>query len=206
MILALLGFSVSIAARDTLTDILNGFIILLDQPFRINDRIEIHELNCWGDVVEIGPRTTRIRTLDNRMVIVPNTKIGRSQVVNYSYPDTRYRIVAQIKIDYGADIERARQLMIETVGSVDGVIRERPIDALLDEFGESALHFRVRWWCHTYTDTNHVRDSVQTALYHALTEAQIELPFTTYNVNVKHSNETSDGSIEVQEIGQPPES
>lgn len=184
VVLALIGFSASIAARDTLTDFLDGFIILIDQPFRVGDRIEIQEIDRWGDVVEIGPRTTRIRTLDNRLVIVPNSQIGRSQVVNYTYPDTRYRIETRLGIGYGSDVEQVRRLIIETVRGVPGVVTEQPIDALFDDFGDSALLFRIRWWSHSYTDTHHVRDRVHTALYKALNQAAIEIPFTTYAVHV----------------------
>ncbi len=87
--LGLAGLALSLAAQDTLSDAISGFIILIDQPFRIGDRIEISEENTWGDVVEIGTRTTRIRTRDNRMVIVPNSTISKSQVVNYTFPDPR---------------------------------------------------------------------------------------------------------------------
>ena len=72
------------AAQDTLADAIAGFLILLDQPFRVGDRIEITGLGTWGDVVEIGTRSTRIRTRDNRLVIVPNSAIAKDQVVNYS--------------------------------------------------------------------------------------------------------------------------
>jgi hypothetical protein len=66
------GLAISLAARDTIADAIAGVIILLDRPFRIGDRIEIERANTWGDVTEIGLRTTRIRTRDNRLV-VPNS-------------------------------------------------------------------------------------------------------------------------------------
>ena len=56
-------------------------------------------------MVDIGLRTTRIRTRDNRMVIVPNSVIGVNQVINYTYPDPRYRIQTHVGIAYGTDIE-----------------------------------------------------------------------------------------------------
>ena len=78
------GFAIAllIAGQDMLSDMIYGFILLFDQPFGVGDRIEIKELNTWGDVVEIGIRTTRVRTRDNRLVVYPNSIIGRSQVVN----------------------------------------------------------------------------------------------------------------------------
>lgn len=73
------GLALSLAAQDTLADAVSGFIILVDQPFRLGDRIEISELNTWEDVVEIGTRTTHIQTRDGRMVIVPILRLVRAK-------------------------------------------------------------------------------------------------------------------------------
>jgi small-conductance mechanosensitive channel len=178
------GLAFSLAAQDTLSDAISGFIILADRPFRVGDRIEIESVGTWGDVVDIGLRTTRIRTRDNRMVIVPNSMIGKNQVINYTYPDPHYRIQTHVGIAYGTDIETARQLIIETVRGVEGVLADRPVDALYNEMGDSTMIFRVRWWIESYADTRRVIDKVNTALQEALDAAGIETPFNTLNVNL----------------------
>jgi MscS family membrane protein len=179
------GLALSLAAQDTLADVIAGFTILFDRPFRVGDRIEIPNENTWGDVVEIGTRTTRIRTRDNRMVVVPNSTIGKSQVINYTYPDPMYRVEMDVGIGYGQDIEKVRKIILDTVRQVEGVLPDRPVDALYNEMGASAMTFRVRWWIPTYADTRRVYDRVNTALQNALDEAGIEMPFTTYDINVK---------------------
>ncbi|MEJ2736029.1 MAG: mechanosensitive ion channel family protein [Anaerolineae bacterium] len=178
------GLAFSLAARDTIADAIAGFIILVDRPFRIGDRIEIQGVGTWGDVTDIGLRTTRIRTRDNRMVIVPNSVIGANQVINYTYPDPRYRIETHVGIGYGTDIETARRVLIEAVQDIEGVLPDRPVDALYIEMGDSAMIFRVRWWIESYVDTRRVLDRVHTALQHALDEAGIESPFPTQSVNL----------------------
>jgi MscS family membrane protein len=182
--LGLGGLAFSLAARDTIADAIAGFIILVDRPFRIGDRIEIQGVGTWGDVTDIGLRTTRIRTRDNRMVIVPNSVIGANQVINYTYPDPRYRIETHVGIGYGTDIERARQIIVDAVRGVEGVLPDKPVDALYAEMGDSAMIFRVRWWIESYADTRRVEDRVHTALQHALDEAGIESPFPTQSVNL----------------------
>ncbi len=170
------SLAIALAAQAALSDTISGFIIMIDRPFRIGDRIEIQELDTWGDVVDVGLRSCRIRTRDNRMVIVPNSVIGKSLVVNYSYPDTQYRIQIHVGVDYGTDIELARQTMIDTVRDVEGVLPERKVEALFLEFGEVAMVFRVRWWIESYVDTRRMFDRVNTALHKALDEANIILP------------------------------
>jgi len=185
ILLGIGGLAVSLAAQDTISDMINGVIILLDQPFRLNDRIGVHELDTWGDVVDIGTRTTRIRTRDNRMVIVPNSTIGRSQVVNYSFPDPRYRVETEIRIAYGSDIDQARRIILDTVRDVEGVLPGKPVEALFIEFGDSAIKILVRWWIHSFTDTRSMFDGVHSALYKALGQAGIDMPFTTFDLNLQ---------------------
>ncbi len=90
------SLAIALAAQAVLTDTISGFAIMIDRPFRIGDRIEIQELDTWGDVVDIGLRSSRIRTRDNRMVIVPNSVMSQSLIVNYTYPSTQYRIQVHV--------------------------------------------------------------------------------------------------------------
>jgi small-conductance mechanosensitive channel len=161
ILLGIGGLAVSLAAQDTISDVINGVIILLDQPFRVKDRIGIHELETWGDVVDIGARTTRIRTRDNRL-------------------------------------ERSRTIVLETVRNVEGVLPGRPVEALFIEFGDSAIKILVRWWIHSFTDTRTMFDRVHSALYKALMQAGVEMPFTTFDLNLQmRSKKTASQTNEV---------
>jgi small-conductance mechanosensitive channel len=179
------GLALSLAAKDTLADAIAGITLLVDRPFRPGDRIEIPGLDTWGDVVSIGVRTTRVRTRDNRLVIVPNAAIAKDQVVNYTYPDPRYRVELHVGLAYGTDVERARRVIIDTVRQIDGVLPDRPVDAIYHQMGDSAMIFRVRWWIESYVDTNYVFDRVNTALQTALDDAGIDTPFPTRSVSLQ---------------------
>ena len=180
------SLAVALAAQNALEDTISGFLIMIDRPYRIGDRIELLDLDTWGDVVDIGLRSTRIRTRDNRMVVVPNSQIGKSLVVNYAYPNDQYRLQIHIGVAYGTDIEKARQVMVKAVEKVEGVLQDRPVEALFLEFGESAMIFRVRWWLESYVDTRRMFDQVNTALYKALKENDIVLPAPHLEVHLKN--------------------
>jgi small-conductance mechanosensitive channel len=185
------SLAIALAAQAALSDTISGFMIMIDQPYRIGDRIEIAELNTWGDVVDIGLRSTRIRTRDNRMVIIPNSVIAKSLVVNHAYPDVEYRIQVHIGVAYGSDLEFARETIVNAVRQAEGVLPHHPVEALFLEFGDSALIFRVRWWIETYVDTRRMFDKVNTAVYHALENAGIEVPPPQIEVIYKNSPEGS---------------
>jgi small-conductance mechanosensitive channel len=185
------ALALALAAKDVVADAIEGFIILVDQPFRIGDRIEIQEVGTWGDVTEIGLRTTRIRTRDNRAVIVPNSVIGANQVINYSYPDPRYRIQTHVGIAYGSDLETARRIIVDTLRQMDGVLPDEPVDALYIEMGDSARIIRVRWWIESYIDTRPMLDRVHTAVEAALDEAGVEMPFPTQSISLRLDTEAA---------------
>ena len=191
------SLAIALAAQAALADTISGFIIMIDRPYRIGDRIEILELDTWGDVTDIGLRSTRIRTRDNRMAVVPNSVISKSLVVNHSYPDDKYRLQIELGIAYGTNLERARKIMIQAVEKVEGVLTDRPVEALFLQFGESALMFRVRWWLDSYVDTRRMFDRVNTALYNALEEAGIEIPNPQRDVNFKINQKQRQNMIEV---------
>jgi MscS family membrane protein len=185
------GLALSLAAQDTLSDAIAGFIILADQPYRVGDRIEIQGEGTWGDVMDIGLRTTRIRTRDNRMVIVPNSVISKNQVVNYTFPDPRYRIQTHIGIGYGSDIEEVRQLIVETVRQVEGVLPDKPVDSLYIDMGDSAMIFRIRWWIESYEDTRRMYDRVNTALQEVFDAHGIDSPYPIHTMNLQVDRETA---------------
>lgn len=191
------SLAIALAAQAALSDTISGFLIMLDRPFRIGDRIEIQDLGTWGDVTDIGLRSTRIRTRDNRMVIVPNSTIAKSLIVNHSFPDSQYRIQIEIGVAYSSDIEKTRQVIIEAVSKVEGVLPDKPVEALFLEFGNSSLIFRVRWWLESYVDTRRMFDRVNTAMHGALGRAGIELPFPQRDVHHKINPNDMDNIIKV---------
>jgi small-conductance mechanosensitive channel len=184
LLLIFLGLTVGFAARDTLTDIIAGFFILLDQPFRVGDRVEVQGVDTWADVVNIGLRTSVLRTRHNVEIVVPNSTIGGNRVINYSYPDSRYRMQSHVTIAFGTDVERARQVMIDAVRQADYVLPAEPVDALYAEIGGSGMIFRVRWWIDFYRDWERAYDCVHTTLRQALAEAGIESPYPSQSLNV----------------------
>jgi small-conductance mechanosensitive channel len=183
--LGLTGFAISLAARDTIADVIAGMTIMIDQPFRVGDRIEIQDENTWGDVTDIGLRTTRIRTRDNRLVIVPNSIIGKNQIINYTFPDPRYRVQTHLSIAYGTEIDTVRRIIIDTVRQVEGVLDDKPVDALYIEMANTAMIFRARWWIASYEDTRRIFDKVHTALQEAMDAVGLEIPNDAFDVNLK---------------------
>jgi small-conductance mechanosensitive channel len=151
----------------------------------VDDTIQIEELNKRGTVVDIGTRTTRILTRDNRLVIIPNSKIGTSQVVNDTYPDPRVRVETDVGVAYGSDFDQVRRVITDAVRRVEGVLPDQPVDVFFVRFGRSDRITRVRCWIDNIDQIFPMRDRVNVAVESALDEAGIDMPFDTYDLNVK---------------------
>jgi small-conductance mechanosensitive channel len=190
--LIVIGVIIYLGAKGIISDFVAGFIILIDQPYRVGDGILLKDLDTWGDVLQIGTRTTRIKTKDNREVIIPNSQISQSQVINYTYPDPRYRVQTDIGVAYGTDFDQMRQVIEQAVRGLDGVLADKPVEALFIEYGDSTRTIRVRWWVEDYHKERHMIDKVNTALEVALDKAGIDMPFDTYNLNVAMQDEKPD--------------
>jgi small-conductance mechanosensitive channel len=188
--LGLGGLAFTFAAQDTIADAIAGIIILIDRPFRVGDRIEIKGAGTWGDVIDIGLRSTRILTRDNRVIILPNSIVGNNQVMNYSYPDPRVRSETDLCVGYDSDLEEVRRLIIDTIESVEGVLDYRPVDALYIEMAPSGIVFRVRWWIESYQETRRNLDQVHTALQSAFDQAGIAFAPRTQSVKLRADADT----------------
>ena len=174
--LGLSGIIVGLAAQTTLADIITGIVLLIDRPFRIGDRIRIEKLDTWGDVIDIGWRSTRILTRDNRLVTIPNSIIGTDMITNYSMPDRMFRVETDVIISYGPDIEYVRNLIIEAMKNEKWVMQENPVQVLLLEFTESGIKFKARCWIENFVETRISEDKLNTVIYKALINANIAMP------------------------------
>jgi MscS family membrane protein len=164
---------VGLAAENIINDLISGIVISIDRPFRVGDRIEILDLDTWGDVQEIGWRSTRILTRDKRMVDIPNSLIGSNMVTNYSVPNKVFRVETDVVVAYGADIEYVRGMIREAMEVQDWVMKEKPIQVLLLEFQGAGVMFKARCWIEDYVDTRLSVDQLNTAIYTRLFETGI---------------------------------
>lgn len=106
------SLAIALAAQETLSNMIAGFVILIDRPFREGDRIKLPSGEL-GDVFEIGMRSTKILDFDNNLVIIPNSELVKSRIQNITYPNFISRVVVDVEIAYEANLELAKKILIE---------------------------------------------------------------------------------------------
>ncbi len=201
-LLGISGVAIGFAFRDILQNFLAGVLILLTEPFQIDDQIVFKGFE--GTVENIETRATTIRTYDGRRIVIPNSELFTNSVtVNTAFENRRLEY--DIGVGYGDDLEWTKQLMLEAMHSVDIVLKDPAPDALVMELAESTVNIRVRWWISPprRADSLDSRDQVISAIKRKLGENGIDLPFPTTQILFHDQTEETDGDRSRQREGWP---
>ncbi|QEA37870.1 mechanosensitive ion channel family protein [Pistricoccus aurantiacus] len=193
--------AIGFAFKDILQNWLEGLLILLRQPFNIDDQIRVNDHE--GTVERIENRATIIKTYDGQRIVVPNSDIYTNAVLVKTAHEKR-RSQYDIGIGYGDGIDKACAVIRKAVAGVAGVEKEPAPEALPWDLAASWVTIRVRWWTHSRrADVVQVHASIIKAMKEALDEARIDMPYET-NVQLFHDQtETTDGDRGAQREGWP---
>ncbi len=177
------SLAIGMAAKDTLAHMISGFTIMLDRPFRIGDRIQLVGGQI-GDVADIGLRSTKIRTPDNQLLIVPNSDLCNTMLTNQAFPNSRAKGSINIGVAYGSDVDLVKQLLVATAGEVEDVLTDPPPEAFFVSFGDSALKMTLFFWVEEYGTLFAVTDKINSLILKRFSEHSIEIPFPTRTVKM----------------------
>jgi small conductance mechanosensitive channel len=201
-LLGISGVAIGFAFRDILQNFLAGILILLTEPFQIDDQIVFK--NFEGTVENIETRATTIRTYDGRRIVIPNSELFTNSVTVNTAFDNR-RLEYDVGIGYNDDIDLAKQLMLNAMHSVNEVLKDPAPDVLVMELAESTVNIRVRWWIKPprRADDLTSRDKVLSAIKKTLVANGIDLPFPTQQILFHDQTEETDGDRSRQREGWP---
>ncbi len=183
------SLAIGLAAQDTLANIIAGLTILLDQPFKVGDRIKL-EGGEFGDVLEIGLRTTKIKTLENYVLIIPNSLLVKSKVVNFYLPESRSTGRISVGVAYDADPARVREVLVKSALEVEEVLRHPAPSAFFTDFGDSALNFLLVFHVNDPRQVFTTADKIRDRILKNFKEEGIEIPFPIQTVYLRRDHES----------------
>ncbi len=172
--LGIAGIALGFAAQDTVQNLIAGVTILLDRPFHVGDNIELHE--TFGTVEEITLRTTRIRTLDNQMAILPNASVISEKVVNHSKLRA-LRVVVPFGIAYKEDPKEARRVVLATTEGDPRLHPDYEPAVVVTDLGDSSVNMALRLHLKDPQLEVPLRFEYTEKVFDALRAAGIEIPF-----------------------------
>jgi small-conductance mechanosensitive channel len=193
--------AIGFAFKDILQNWLAGLLLLIRQPFEIDDQIEVNGRE--GTVERIETRATIIKTFDGQRIVIPNSEIYSNSVRVMTAHDIR-RSQYDVGIGYGDGIEEACSVIVNALRNVEAVESDPPPQVLPWDLAASWVTLRVRWWTHSRrTDVVAVRASVIKAMKLALDKAGIDMPYDTQVQLFHDQTEAKDGIRGTQREGWP---
>jgi len=165
------------------SDIASGFILLFERPIRVGDRVTIGPDE--GDVHSINLRTTIVMTNDRISVIVPNSKLVRERVVNWSYGDPRARIAIPISVAPNSDVEVVTRTLLQAAEGVDDILLQPPPKVQFLKFGDSSLDLRLLVWTNKPRAHTQIRSDVNYRIEKLFRETGIEISSPQFDIRLR---------------------
>ncbi|MEX0660282.1 MAG: mechanosensitive ion channel [Balneolaceae bacterium] len=172
----IIGLALGFAFQDIASNFISGIILSIRHPFGLGDIIETNDY--YGVVQKLNLRNTIIKTVTGQIVYIPNKNVFENPLENYTTTGLR-RIDLSCGISYGDDLEKAKKIAIEAVDGVNNVLSEKGIEFFYDEFGDSSINFKIRFWITFATNPDFwsVRSDAIIAISKAFDENDIMIPF-----------------------------
>ena len=180
--LAVFSLIIGLAVQQTLGNIVNSFLLAIDRPFEVGDRIEVE--GTWGSVVSVGILSTKVLDRDERLVVIPNNTLVQSKVTNHARGGgdglaRRISIVLDIGVDYREDIDHVKYTLLQLAKECPYVIEKPEPRILLHELADFAKIFRVYTWVEDYSDEYVARDWLLRNIDERFGKENINIPFPT---------------------------
>lgn len=186
--LGVTGLAVSLALQGTLTDLISGIQIIASRQVRPGDFIRL-ENGEEGYVTDVNWRTTRIRQITNNMIIMPNSQITTSMVLNFHEPERALLVPVPLGVSYASDLEFVERVTLavahEVLTEVEGGIAPSEPFIRYTAFGDSSINFIVYLHCVAYADSYLVKHEFIKRLHRRYNAEGIDIPFPTQTVYVQ---------------------
>ncbi|MGB3534201.1 MAG: mechanosensitive ion channel family protein [Microcoleaceae cyanobacterium] len=201
-LLGVSGVAIGFAFRDILQNFLAGILILITEPFVVDDQIIFGDFE--GTVETIQTRATILKTYDGRRIVIPNAELFTNSVTVNTAFDKR-RLQYDIGIGYGDDIQAAKDIILDVLRNNPNALQDPPPEALVVDLAGSTINIRARWWITPprRADALETRDQILTELNNKLVAAGIDLPFPTQQILFHDQTEETDGDRTRQREGWP---
>lgn len=180
--LAVFSIIIGLAMQQTLGNIVNSFMLALDQPFEVGDRIEVDGM--IGSVASVGILSTKILTYEETLVVIPNNTLVNSTVINHARGGgdgvaRRISLVLDIGVEYGEDVDHVKYTLLQLMRECPYVIDKPNPRVLLNELGDFAKVFRLYGWVKDYSDEWVAKDWMLKSIDEKFSQEGIGIPFPT---------------------------
>lgn len=181
---AVLTASIGLAAQSTLSNLLSGLSIQMDQPFTAGDWIQYGEYT--GQVVAIGWKSTRIKTFEDELVIIPNLELTKTPLKNFSKPTHRHIVKIAIGACYSSPPNTVKGVLVD-ICRKDGDVLDNPAPiARIKEYCDSSITYEMRFAYNDYANYHTLRARIIEKIWYAFRRNGIKIPYPVMDVRHRH--------------------
>ena len=179
--------AVALALQETLSNLFAGLYLLADHPISPGDYIKL-DSGQEGYVLKVGWRSTKMRTLGNNMVVVPNSAMAKAVIINYSTPEPRMSLAVNVSVAYGTDLNLVERVLLDiamkaATDGVEGLLRTpEPSVRLIPGFGASSLDFSLNVQVRRFVDQYWVQHELRKRIVERFQKEGIDMPFPTRTI------------------------
>lgn len=189
--LGITSLAVALALQPTLENFFSGLQQVMDKPIRVGDFIEL-DFGEQGFVEKIGWRSTWIKMLPNNMVIMPNSKLSQSKLINYFYPQKELSVPVEVSVHYQSDLEQVERVTLEVARKIlkehEWGVTEYQTFVLFHTFDNSSINFTVMLRAKEYFNRFWVKSAFIKALHKRYAEEGISIPFPITAINLEQED------------------
>lgn len=185
VIFGFLSVGIGFGLQNITSNFISGLIVLFERPISVGDRVEVNDIE--GDIQEINIRSTKVRTLDNISIIVPNSQFVSQDVVNYSHGDPTYRLSVNVGVAYGSDLDKVLKALNEVAEESENVLENPSHDVHLRNFGDSAWDMKLLVWIPDVKNKYAILNELNQAIVRKFREMGIEIPFPQRDINFRNA-------------------
>ena len=138
-----------------------------------------------GEVLDVGLRSTKLRTYDNEVIFLPNSQLANARIKNFTRPDVSIRVTVNFGVAYGSDVARVKQVVLDTIRELDDILQEPAPQVLFLNMSDFSLDMCARVWADNYGKQFARKLEMTELIYGTLNESGIEIPFPTRALYMK---------------------
>jgi len=193
----IIGIAIALAAKDTLANFFGGIALFVDAAYKVGDYI-ILDSGERGEVVEVGIRSTKIKTRDDILITIPNSIMSTTKIINQSAPEPRYRIRINVGVSYDSNLRQVEKTLLNVAAENHALAKRPEARVRVRNFGDSAVQFQLLVWVQDPRHRGRETHNLLKMIHIAFQEQNIEIPFPRRDILLK-KDVNSDCKLEEKE-------
>ncbi len=184
---ALITVVLGLALQETLGNLFAGLALHLDPPYRQGDWIRVADIS--GRVEEVTWRATKLRTVNNDYIVIPNGQIAKERLVNHSFPELPHASRVNVAVSYDVSPNRVQKVVLDALANIDNVVKDPPPDARLLAYQDFSINYEIKFWYKDFGNIEPTLSAVRKAIWYHFRRNDIEIPYPIRNIQMHDRHE-----------------